>query len=445
MPSSHRANLSMRLLGRRHACAMIGALATFCVAPDARAEDKAPPTFRAGAASIDVTPPIGIPMWGYGSRRDKPSQGVMDKLEANVIVLEADDQRLALVGLDIGRAPTRKSMARIRERIKKDSNVGAVFIVGSHTHHGPCLEVDDVPSEDPYVPKLENKIVQAIGEAAKALKPARMGIATKEVPHNRNRHSRLPNKPVDRELAVLRFDDLEGKPIAVAVNFAAHPTMINDMTLQYSADYVGAMKRQVEKDLGCVCVFLQGSAGDMSVNADGLKHTAFGTKLGGEVVALAKSIKSTVPEKPSIVVRDEDFHFPKMRLDFNNALVRAAFVRAFFKKLVDHYAEEYKDGSRPHLTVAVINGQLGLVGASGEFFCDHSLQLKRRSRLPNTLFLGYCNDYHNYFPTIQAAAEGGYGADPTVSPVEIGAGELILNRALYHLYDIQGKFKKGLL
>jgi phage terminase small subunit len=67
--------------------------------------------------------------------------------------------------------------------------------------------------------------------------------------------------------------------------------------------------------------------------------------------------------------------------------------------------------------------------------------LKQRSRLPHTLFFGYCNDYQQYFPTIEAAAEGGYGADSGVSPVELGAGELIMNRALFHLYDMQEKFK----
>ena len=145
-------------------------------------------------------------------------------------------------------------------------------------------------------------------------------------------------------------------------------------------------------------------------------------------------------------VREEDFHFPRstMRIDFTNPLVRGVFTRAFFKKLVDFYQEEYADGSKPHLTVALINGEIGLVGGSGEFFCNHSIQLKRRSRLPHTLFIGYCNDYQNYFPTIEAAAEGGYGADPAVSPVEVGAGEKIVDRGLFHLYDIQGKFKMKL-
>ena len=43
------------------------------VAPTARAEDGN--VFRVGAGEKDITPPAGIPMWGYGARHDMPSQG----------------------------------------------------------------------------------------------------------------------------------------------------------------------------------------------------------------------------------------------------------------------------------------------------------------------------------------------------------------------------------
>jgi hypothetical protein len=45
-----------------------------------------------------------------------------------------------------------------------------------------------------------------------------------------------------------------------------------------------------------------------------------------------------------------------------------------------------------------------------------------------------------YFPTIEAVSEGGYGADAAVSPVEIGAGEQMMNRALVNIYTMLGKF-----
>ena len=74
-----------------------------------------------------------------------------------------------------------------------------------------------------------------------------------------------------------------------------------------------------------------------------------------------------------------------------------------------------------------------------EFFSSHALNLKRRARLEHLFFLGYCNDYQQYFPTIEAAAEGGYGADPQVSPVEVGAGEKMMDRALIRLYRMRGR------
>jgi hypothetical protein len=401
---------------------------------------------QAGAAAVDITPPVGLPMWGYGARHDKPSESVMDPLRASALVLAVGDSKLAIVGLDLGRAPTRKSMAAIRERIKADAAVAHVMIVGSHTHHGPVLEVDDLPSPDQsYVRELDRKIAEVIIAADKNRRPAQLGVLRREVEWNRNRQSKLHDKPRDRELAVVRVDDRDGNIIAIAVNFAAHPTMIPAETMSYSADYPGAMKSLVEEQLGGTCLFLQGASGDMSANpGEHRGHQAFGQALGREVVAMARAIKTQPAERPSIRVREQDFQFAKsnMRINLDNTAVRAVYNQAFFKSLVDFYVEEYRDGVRPHLSVALINNELGLVGASGEFFANHAVRLKQRSRLAHTLFFGYTNDYQQYFPTIEAAAEGGYGADPGVSPVELGAGEVIMNRALFHLYDMQGKFNR---
>ena len=61
-----------------------------------------------------------------------------------------------------------------------------------------------------------------------------------------------------------------------------------------------------------------------------------------------------------------------------------------------------------------------------------------RARLEHLIFLGYCNDYHQYFPTIEASTEGGYGTEVPVAMVEYGAGERIMDRALIHLYQMRG-------
>jgi hypothetical protein len=412
-------------------CAMIVCTA---LAVSARADG-----LKAGAAKVDITPPTGYAMWGYASRHDQPSEGVLDPLQARALVLAIGKEKIAIVSLDLGRPPPRQSTAAVRAKVK-DAGIEHIFLCASHTHHGPVLEVDDWPDEKTsYVRALEKKLADLILEANKALKPARLGVASKEVPLNRNRQSRRDDKPVDRELLVLRVEDADGKPIATAVNYAAHATMASEKVRKFSADYPGALAALVEKETGAPCLFLQGAAGDLSTNpGENAGPEKFGQALGREALALAKKVKFEEPEERTLTVKEEDFAF-KSRVDLSNAMLRRMYAAAFFPKLVDFYEREYREGVRPHLTVALLDGRIGLVGVSGEFFCGHSLSLKRRARLEYVLFLGYCNDYQQYFPTIEAAAEGGYGADPAMSPAEVGAGERVMDRALIQLYKMRGK------
>jgi hypothetical protein len=119
------------------------------------------------------------------------------------------------------------------------------------------------------------------------------------------------------------------------------------------------------------------------------------------------------------------------------------YEKAFFPELIPNFIDEYADGVRPRLTVALLNGEIALVGVSGEFFANHSIRLKERARIKQVLFFGYCNGYHQYFPTIEAVAEGGYGADQAVSPVAVGAGEELMNTALIWIYEMLGQIRPG--
>lgn len=401
---------------------------------------RADTALRAGAAKIDITPPIGYPMWGYAARHERPSEGLLDPLYARALILEAGGRRLAIVSLDLGRAPTRASTAAIRKRVA-DAGVGTVFLVASHTHNGPVLELDTWPSrEHPYVRDLEQKIGDAISEATRRLRAARLAVASKEVPFNRNRQSSRADAPVDRELTVLRIEALDGTPIAHAVNFAAHPVLTDGKLLKFSADFPGALAGLVERETGAPCLFLQGAAGDLSPNpGDARGPGAFGQLLGREVLDLARRAKPIAADR--IDAREDDFRFAR-RIDVGNPLIKALLSRAFFPDLVDFYDREYRDGVRPHLTTALVGDRLGLVGVSGEFFSSHALSLKRRARLDALLFLGYCNDYQQYFPTIEAAAEGGYGTSPEIAPAELGAGERVTDRALLRLYEMRGRLSR---
>jgi hypothetical protein len=394
---------------------------------------------KAGAASCVITAPVGFPMWGYAARKDVPSVGVLDELKARALVLAVDDEKVAIVSLDLGRAPTREHTAAIRERVKS-AGINHVMLVASHTHHGPVLELDTWPDpKDPYTRQLDQKLGDLVLAATKNLTPARWGAASRETQLNRNRQSKRPDAPVDRTLSVLRVESPDGRPIAHAVNFAAHPTMMDGRDRRFSADYPGAMAALIEQETGVPCLFLQGAAGDLSPQkpAGVRDHVEFGRTLGKEALELAKSIHCETAKSPTLRVAEEEFTF-KPRLDVSNPIVKAALSSAFFPDLIAFYEREYRDGVRPQITVAVLDGKLGLVGVSGEFFSGHALSLRRRARLEHLLFCGYCNDYQQYFPTIEAVTEGGYGTSPPVAMAEVGAGERVMDRALMRLYRLRG-------
>ncbi len=406
--------------------------------------------FQAGAADVDITPREAVPMWGYGDRHAKLSEGTMDPLMATAVVIHAGKSKLAIVGLDLGRSPTEDSLRRIREQVSKQANIEATFIAGSHTHHGPVVELSDRPSRGKgrfdsavrYSEQLERGIVEAILAADANRVDAKLATGSITLENfNRNRHSKIEPIPVDRLLTLMQLTRADNsESIATIVNFTAHPTSIPSERMQFSSDYIGAMREVIEQELGGQAVFMQGASGDISTNRGPHgDHNAYGKALGREAVKLARQLKPTKVASPSLKIQEERFQFAS-RTDFKNPIVQGVYSIAFFPELVVNFVDEYSEGIRPRLTVALLNQEIALVGVSGEFFCQHAIRLRERARVKSLFFFGYCNGYHQYFPTIEGAAEGGYGADEQVAPAQVGAGEEMMNRALVWLFQFQGKF-----
>jgi neutral ceramidase len=406
-----------------------------------------PAGFQVGTAACDITPARPVPLWGYGARHDRLSDGVIDRLQARAIVIEASGAKLAIVGMDLGRGPTPAMMERIRASVAP-RGIDQLLICGSHTHHGPVIELTDQPGfgkgrfDDAvaYAKELPDKIAAAIRDADDRRQPARLGVAAKDVGLSRNRHTKRPVRPTDPGLTVIRFDHPDGSPIAVLVHYTAHPVLTPAERLSFSADYPGYLKARVEAGLKAPCVFIQGAAGDQSANPPEGKRDpkAFGELLGDHALALARGLKTEPPGHPRIAATTDRFHFSS-RVNFKSAVTFMLYARSFFPELIRNFIKEFEDGMNPEMTTIVLNGELAIVGVPGEPFVQHALRLRERAYVPRTLVFGYCNGHLLYFPTIEAASEGGYGADPPVSPIELGAGEAMMDRALINIYRLTGK------
>lgn len=404
-------------------------------------------TFKAGASVRDITPKAQIPMWGYGARHALPGTGTIMPLHAKALVLDCGNDKVALVGLDLGRGPTYAMMEEIQQAVRVRAGVGYVLAVGSHTHHGPAIELLDEPGLGKgkfdeavqYAKELPGILSDMIVEAANNAVPAKIGFGYEETDLNRNRHSKREPKPRDPRLSVIRVDDLDGKTLAVVVNLAAHPTIENIMDRRWSPDWPGYTQKRVQEEMDTTCVFLQGAAGDMSPNTTSERRGAegFGNAVAEKAVAIARGITPTVPENPGVTGVHRTFT-GESRLDFKNPVILGTLRQFFFPELMALLVEVPDNIVTLRMTTVLINGDLAIVGGAGELFSDLSNQIKAQSAVPQTLVLGYCNGHCMYVPTIPAVEEGGYGADPTVAWVPVGTGEKLVEQAVADIAGLAG-------
>lgn len=404
--------------------------------------------FKAGFAKRDITPKAPMPMWGYGARHGALAQGAATPLYAKALVIDAGGAKVALVGLDLGRSPIYSSVDAIEAAVKQQSNVDYVMMVGSHTHHGPALELKDEPGKgqgryapgSAYAKELEQNIIAAINEAAGSVVEAKIGWGGQATDLNRNRHSKVEPKPRDPELSVLRVDDLQGKTIALLVNLAAHATIASIMDYRWNAEWPGAMQGAVETALGTNCMFMQGASGDMSPNTNDERRgvDGFGKAVAAKVMEINQGIQTSVPEHPSVKGMYDSFSCPG-RIDLTDKFVQSVFKQGFFPEMIA-MLDDFPNGViTARLVTVVVNGQLALAGGSGEFFSDLSNRLKQESKAQKTLLFGYCNGHCMYLPTERAVEEGGYGADRGFAWVQPQTGREMVDKAAANIQALLGQ------
>jgi hypothetical protein len=368
-------------------------------------------------------------MYGYFDRT-QPSTGTLDPLYARVLVLGVEGKRLAVVTLDLGRVFGPSSLAGLRERLTKSSGISFLLITASHTHSGPNI-VDEYPANRP--PAWEtadlDKVARAVAETCDHLAQARLGTGYGRayIGYNRRRvfpdgtvsmfwsnPDKIPTSPVDPTVSVLRIDTAVGQPIAIVVNYACHPVVFGPDNLEYSADFVGVMARNVEEAMGNasggspLCLFLQGGDGDINPYyattplAEGAVKARdwTGEQLGAEAARVAKTINTVPISQPSLQFTEDSLTFP-VRWDaqkFRQGMLATYGQRAYedHADLLDS-ANPRRELSVPVATV-LINRTIALVGLPGEPFVDFQMNWRDRCPVREAFFVGYANGYLDYFP-----------------------------------------------
>jgi hypothetical protein len=396
--------------------------------------------FEVGFSTVDITPDnMGFPLYGYGGRKEN-SQGVHDPLLAKTMVLRTGQAAWSLTMLDLV-GINAATVNEIRQIVAKNTGLQtqAVMVACIHTHSGPSV-ADPGNWKRPVAETIAEGIIAAWGK----LQPAKIGTSAGFL-YGYHVNRRWMERPVDPSVNVVRFDDLAGNPIGVAANFGLHPVVMGYDNYQISADYVGAARRLVEKEMGCPCLFANGAAGDVNpitknVRKQLAEHKPFITMTGAYyfgrgnprsaggmgTVELADRIGGTFEEVEEIgqAVGSQIVYVA-------NAIRTQEPPSAPWS--FDVYVNHLDEGEETIETFALGIGDFILVGEPGEMYVETGLDLKARVRKSGYRFpwvVTYANDWQAYLSPEAAFAEGGY--------------EVELSKMYKHSPKIQSRFWEAL-
>jgi hypothetical protein len=128
------------------------------------------------------------------------------------------------------------------------------------------LKIPQIGIHDPALYEFAlTKFVDVIRGAEQHLQPVVIGTTSRQIPGwNRNRRER--GGVTDDELTVTRIDIAGGKPLAVLVNFTAHPTFMSEREMLFSGDWPGHLQRTIEAVVGegVTAMYYNGAQGDQS-------------------------------------------------------------------------------------------------------------------------------------------------------------------------------------
>lgn len=442
------------------------------------------PTLRAGVARRVINPPVGIKTVGFSSR-----EGVVEAIESDLTVTclvlacqqgDSVSSKVAIIALDLAVVPLHR-VDEWRRRVADaiGTTAARVMINLNHTHSGPALP--DYPPEfsfqlpvlAAYQDMMVSRMIEAAADANHRLQEARIvaGWGQSRIGVNRREAGpdgmvflgEVPDGEIDPAVGVIRVDDLNGQPLAIAFSYGCHPVVVGPRSPVISPDFPGAAREVIERVWGSLALFLQACGGDiMPIGGMGYEtdcrdaKNRVGTMLAGEVLKVAAGMRSHLRRgertwlgsllgkgmtlTPWVPVEGETCTFlgaasetiPLDLLDFPSLAEAEAIRNERHREL-----EEARAGGQERsiqvatrfaawgdrLVEAVRAGQpktwdfaiqairvndIVLVGLSAETFAQTGLTIKARSPFAHTQVLGYTNGCVCYLPRAQDYPPGGW-------------------------------------
>lgn len=370
-------------------------------------------------------------------------------LHARVLILDDGRTRLAIVSLTVI-CLRREDCDTVREAVATAAQVAPenITIACTHVHSGPGEVFSGEPAvRQPLIAQIADAAAAAAQQAL-PLQPARLGVATANLP-GVSRVRRIlrrdgtaitlrrawpqywnwatdpdtigPEEPLDDLLTVVRVETLAGDPLAAIMHFTCHPI----------PDFFGYAAALAERHLpGLTCLILNGCQGTVD--------TPFEVPMRGRTQADQLPILGEIlgHRTLELLARADAADVPLAMT------TRDIFLPVHPLSRTDLWPRLHADGGFHTILQAIRLGDLAFVTIPGEPQLSFGTRLSEISPFPLTRAVGVANDEVGYMLWPESRARGGYEADPDYYAATADeALDILLNEAREALSTI---FRAGL-
>lgn len=369
--------------------------------------------FQAGFARIDVTPPLGTPVAGYGYKRI--SDHILDPIELNCVAFSDGENTGILISADV--LQVSESLAtKIRGMIAKRLNIPAdhVFLQALHQHTSIRVEIR-APGAGPdpkYLDVLFRKYCDVAQSAVRDLQDAELFVAEGQTPERvafirryKLKDGSFKTNPgrgkadiIDRPLGnadntvrLLRFKREDGD-IAL-INFHCHPDVIGGTG--FSADWPGFVRRYTEEALpGVKCILVNGPQGDSN-------HINPFREKEEEEKRRGISYSSFMGKTVSDVALSMWEQGKRMQTGKIWGKTQIVFSRTTPKSKDDLLFQQIS-------TAFLGIGEVIFIGFGGEPFTKYAANVREKAKDLYVIAACLANGAAGYLPTEEAFSQGGY-------------------------------------
>ena len=421
---------------------------------------------RVGTGSVNLQADDSMVV--AGSILPKYVKGQEGELRAVAIVIEKPPApKLAIVVCDVI-VVTREDVQVALAEIEKTTGIlpANILISATHTHHAPStIVVHGYGRDEMFCQRLREGIIRAVQEADGNLGDEESHFYFHQGEENTiGGNSRLlladgtiwwvgprtdavrPTGPFDPQLPIFTFRDADDQLQALMYNHSTHTigTCNGDVR---SSSFYGLTAQELEAELGGSVCFLPGAFGSTH-NVTEVPPPEAVKRLKGTISDAMEQAKPMPVDKLASLQRP--FTFKVRTFD---ETVEDEKVSSYCRKRVPDGADgtinvfrnmrqvlaPQQGQLRETTLIAMVIGEVAIVGVPGELFTGLGVELKERSPFKHTYVVSLANDWMGYLPDREAHTLGGYQTWIGLhSYAEEGTGERMVDeciRMLRHLAE----------